>query len=258
MNSTQAIADALDRARRTGEPTEPVSEAFGLADVADAYAVQAFNTRRWLSEGRRLAGRKIGLTSVAVQRQLGVDEPDFGMLWADTRCEDGGTLELDRFIQPRVEAEIAFEMAGAVTSPEATRAEVEAAVAGVGAAIEIADSAVADWRITLADTIADNASGGGFAFSRVHRALGDVDLPSAKMTLSKNGEGVSTGVGAACLDDPVNALVWLARTMVRFGRPLEAGDVVLSGALGPMIDPAPGDHFEVVIEGLAPLSIHCR
>ncbi len=254
-SDTGRIADALYEARSTGRPIPPPSETFGLDDAEGAYAVQAANTARWLDEGRRLAGRKIGLTSEAVQRQLGVDEPDYGMLWADTAWQSGASIPLERFIQPKVEAEIAFVMAAGVDSAEATRADVEAAVGGCLTAIEIADSAVVDWRITLADTIADNASGGGFVLASERRPLGGVDLPGARMTLSRNGEVVSTGAGAACLGDPVNALLWVARKMAAVGRPLVEGDVVLSGALGPMVDPAAGDRFEVSIDGLATIEL---
>lgn len=248
-------AEALFEARETRRPIAPVSETFGIEDVDAAYAVQEANTRRWLAAGRRLVGRKIGLTSEAVQRQLGVDQPDYGMLFDDTAYVDGAAVPIACFLQPRVEAEIAFDMRDRLDDPGVSRGDVERAVGAVRCAVEIVDSAIADWRISLADTIADNASGGGFVLGATRRALGEVELPGVGMTLVRNGERASAGVGAACLGDPLEAVVWLARRMAAVGRPLAPGDVVLSGALGPIVDAAAGDRFDVELEGLGSLHL---
>ena len=246
-------AAALYDARTAGRAIAPISQTYGLMDPDLAYAVQEANTARWITDGRRLVGRKIGLTSAAVQKQLGVGEPDYGMLWADTAHESGAVISIARFIQPRVEAEIAFVMSRRVDSPEAAPEDLKAAIGYARAAVEIVDSAIADWKITLADTIADNASGGGFVLGDVCRALDEVDLRLCGMVLSRNGTPASLGVGAACLGNPLNAALWLARKMAEVGRPLAEGDIVLSGALGPMVDVFPGDQIEVEIQGFAPI-----
>lgn len=246
-------AAALYDARKRGHAIARVSETHGIVEAELAYAVQEINTRRWLNEGRRLVGRKIGLTSAAVQKQLGVNEPDYGMLWADTAYPTGSVIPIERFIQPRVEAEVAFMMRRPMASPNATLEDLMASIDSARAAVEIVDSAIADWKITLADTIADNASGGGFVLGDDRRVLGDVDVRLCGMVLSRNGLPASLGVGAACLGNPLNAGLWLARKMAEVGRPLAEGDIVLSGALGAMVDVFPGDRIVVEIQGFAPV-----
>lgn len=253
--ANRTLADILYQSRVSGAPVEPLSKSHGLTDAGAAYEVQEINTTRYLGEGRRVVGRKIGLTSKAVQAQLGVSEPDYGMLWGDLAYGDGDTVPMSRFMQPRVEAEIAFVMERAVTSADATLTDVTSAIAYALPSVEIVDSAIADWKITLADTIADNASAGGFALGTDPRAITDVDMRLCGMLLTKNGKHVSLGVGAACLGHPLFATLWLARKMAAVGRPLEAGDIVLSGALGLMVDAAAGDRFSVEIQGFAPFSI---
>jgi 2-keto-4-pentenoate hydratase len=245
-------AAALYDARTAGRAIAPISQTYGLMDPDLAYAVQEANTARWITDGRRLVGRKIGLTSAAVQKQLGVGEPDYGMLWADTAHESGAVISTARFIQPRVEAEIAFVMSRRVDSPEAAPEDLKAAIGYARAAVEIVDSAIADWKITLADTIADNASGGGFVLGDT-RALDEVDVRLCGMVLSRNGAPASLGVGAACLGNPLHAALWLARKMAEVGRPLAKGDIILSGALGPMVDVFPGDQIDVEIQGFPPI-----
>lgn len=251
----QALAEILYESRRSGTPVPPLSKSHGLTDAGAAYEVQEINTKRWLSEGRRIVGRKIGLTSKAVQAQLGVGEPDYGMLWDDLSYGDGDIVPAARFMQPRVEAEIAFVMDRAVTSPDVTLTDLISSVAYALPSVEIVDSAIADWKITLADTIADNASAGGFALGTGPRKISDIDLRLCGMLLTKNGKHASLGVGAACLGHPLFATLWLARKMVEVGRPLQAGDIVLSGALGPMCDAEAGDYITVEIQGFAPFSI---
>lgn len=249
------VAEVIYNARRNGKPVPPVSQSHGVTDAGVAYGIQDINTKRWQAEGRRVVGRKIGLTSKAVQAQLGVGEPDYGMLWGDLAYGDGDMVSMSKFMQPRVEAEIAFVMEKAVTSPEATLTEVIAAVGYALPSVEIVDSAIADWKITLADTIADNASAGGFALGTSPRKVSEVDLKLCGMLLSKNGQHVSLGVGAACLGHPLIATLWLARKMAEVGRPLEEGDIVLSGALGPMVSAVAGDRFSIEIQGFSPFNI---
>lgn len=250
----QAAAAAIFAARETLTQIPPVRESHGIADVEAAYAVQALNTARWIEAGRRPVGAKIGLTSKAVQDQLGVGEPDFGTLWADYAFGEGDVVPLRRFMQPKVEAEIAFVIGRRLDDPQISLTRLTGAIDCAYAAVEIVDSAIAAWNIRLADTVADNASGGGFALGTEPRRIGDVDLRLGGMVLTLNGRPASIGVGAACLGHPLNATLWLARRMAELGRPLEAGDIVLSGALGPMVPVAAGDVCTVEIQGFAPLS----
>lgn len=244
---TQA-ADRLREAERSGKPCTPVRDV--VATAAEGYAVQEINTRLALSEGRRLVGRKIGLTNAAVRKQLGVDEPDFGMLFADMAYLDGLPVPTDRFLQPRAEAEVALVLGSDLVGGPFTVADVIRAVDFVLPAIEIVDSRIADWDITLADTIADNASSGAFVLGNTPLKLEGLDLRLAGMTMTKGGKEVSTGAGAACMGHPLNAAVWLADTLGGTDFPLRAGDIVLTGALGPVVPAVPGDVFEANIEGL--------
>ncbi len=250
-----AAADALFEARRSLKPIPPIRERFGLAGLADAYAVQAANTARLLASGQRLTGRKIGLTSPAVQRQMGVDQPDFGALWADLAFADGDAIPMRHFMQPKLEGEIAFVLGRDVPGTEPGMSDLIAAIDYVVPAFEIVDSAIADWDIRLMDTVADNASAAGYVLGTAPRRLEGVDLRLCGMVLSRNGAEVSTGVGAACMEHPLTASLWLARKMASLGEPLAAGQVVLSGALGPMVPVQAGDHFQLEIAGFAPVRV---
>lgn len=248
-------ADALFTARKGLKPIPPLRESHALPTPEDAYAVQDLNTARYIKAGRRLVGRKIGLTSKAVQLQLGVDEPDYGMVWGDLGFAPGSAIPSSHFMQPKVEAEIAFVLKRDLDRQDTSLLDVVAAVDCVLPALEIVDSAIADWDIKLIDTIADNASGAGYVTGDRPRRLGDVDLRLCGMILSRNEQVASHGVGAACLGHPLQAVLWLARKMVAVGRPLQAGDLVLSGALGPMVPARPGDRFGVEISGFAPFFV---
>lgn len=245
-----AAASRLRAAHGTRVACEPVADLLGGATIDDAYAVQDVNTEQWLADGRRLVGRKIGLTSAAVQRQLGVDQPDYGMLFADMAVDEGSDVDIGRLLQPRAEAEIAFVLDRDLPDPDTTVAEVLRAIDFAVAAIEIVDSRIADWRIGILDTVADNASSGLYVLGSSPVALGSFDPITCGMVMERHGEPVSTGAGRACLGSPVSAMAWLARTMASVGRPLSAGDTVLSGALGPVVPVQPGDVFEARISGL--------
>jgi 2-keto-4-pentenoate hydratase len=223
-------------------------------DAAGAYGVQAINTRLWEAEGRRIVGRKAGLTAKAVQQQLGVDQPDFGVLFDDMRVADGGSLDPARCLQPKAEAEIAFVLGADLLSAETSPQDVAAAVATVHAAIEIVDSRIADWKITFADTVADNGSSAFFVLAEQGLPLAGRDLEGAGMEMRINGAVVSTGIGAAALGNPLNAAAWLARTLAERGEPLKAGDVLLAGALGPMVTLTPGDKVESSVAGIGTCS----
>ncbi|GAA3696930.1 2-keto-4-pentenoate hydratase [Nonomuraea antimicrobica] len=254
VDARAQAADRLAEAARTGRPCAPIRDLVSTA--ADGYAVQEIHTRRALGAGRRPVGRKIGLTNPLIQQQLGIDQPDFGMLFADMSYSDGLPIPLDRFLQPKVEAEIALVFGADLLGGPFTVADVIRAVDFVLPAVEIADSRILDWDITLADTIADNASAGAFVLGGTPVSLRGLDLRAAGMTMTRGGQGgqggqeVSTGSGEACLGHPLNAAVWLATRLGHSEHALRAGDVVLTGALGPVAPVEPGDVFEARIEGL--------
>ncbi|MBB5786126.1 2-keto-4-pentenoate hydratase [Jiangella mangrovi] len=260
MSASTAVEEAAARLRgaeHSRTPCAPVRDLIGADDVEAAYAVQAVNLRRRYDAGRVRVGRKIGLTSPAVQRQLGVDSPDFGALLDDMVVPDGGAVPAGRLLQPKVEAEVAFWLAADIDAEVADPRELRDAVEAVGAAIEVVDSRIAGWDITLGDTVADNASSGMFVVSGTRVPLTEVEPAGVVMSLTRDGDGavVSEGTGAACLGDPLAALAWLAAAAMRFGDPLRAGEVVLSGALGPMVAASPGDRFTAGISGLGPVSV---
>jgi 2-keto-4-pentenoate hydratase len=254
--TVEQLAARLLAAGRDRAPVAPIRGELPPNDVAAAYAVQECITRSRLAAGARLVGRKTGLTAKSVQRQLGVDQPDFGMLFDDMAVPDGETVSAAQLIAPRCEAEVAFVMAADVELERPTTVDLLEAVAYALPAIEIVDSRIANWDIGIVDTIADNASSGLFVLGNRPAAVEDLDLRLCGMSLQKNGGGVSYGAGAACLGSPLTALLWLARTMYASGRPLRAGDVVLSGALGPMVPAAAGDTFEARIGGLGSVRVN--
>jgi 2-keto-4-pentenoate hydratase len=245
-----AAARRLLDAARTSEPCPPVRDLIGATDVAVAYAVQQQLTEVRTAAGARVVGHKIGLTSPAVQRQLGVDQPDFGLLFDDMDVSAQPVVPLAGLLQPRVEAEIAFVLGADLDTEELTPERVRAAIAYAVPALEIVDSRIAGWDITIADTIADNASSGRFVLGDERVPLADFEPVDAVMTMTADGEVVSAGTGAACLGDPLAALAWLAAAARRYGRPLRAGQVVLSGALGPMVPVRAGAHVIATITGL--------
>lgn len=252
-NNLELIAQRLRSAYSSG-PIPPLRGQLDPTDAVGAYAVQAINTRVWEAEGRRIVGRKAGLTAKAVQQQLGVDQPDFGVLFDDMEVADGGRLDPARCIQAKAEAEIAFVLGADLPSAQSSPAEVAAAVATVHAAIEIVDSRIADWKITFADTVADNGSSAFFVLAEEGLPLAGLDLEGAAMTMTVNGEVASTGVGAAALGNPLNAAAWLARTLAERGEPLKAGDILLAGALGPMVTLKAGDEVRTEIAGIGTCS----
>lgn len=248
------IAAALRQAQMTGVPIAPIGAALPAGDVDAAYRIQIINTDLAVAAGRRIVGRKIGLTNPVVQQQLGVDQPDFGTLFDDMAFRTGDTIPARRVLQPRVEAEMAFVLGADLTDPDVDERMVRRAVAGVTASLEIVGSRIADWKITITDTIADNASAGAYVLGNETVAITDLDLTGASMRLMRNGDEVSSGVGSACLGSPLLAATWLARELCRRGRPLRDGEVILTGALGPMVPASPGDAFAASIDGLGTVS----
>jgi 2-keto-4-pentenoate hydratase len=268
--------DMLVAARATGEPCPPVRGLLPDGDVDAAYAVQSAWVADQIAAGGRVVGRKIGLTNPAVQAQFGVDRPDFGVLFESMACPPGTPIDGARTLQPKIEAEIAFVLAEDLAGPMIGPAEVAAATGYVVAALEIVDSRIAGWDIGIVDTIADNGSSGLFVLGDRRQPLGRLDLAECVMTLRRvaggssgsggasgssgsggasrsgdaAGEVLSTGTGASILGDPLAAVAWLAAAVRDHGRPLRAGEVVLSGSLGPMVAVAPGDAFQADISGI--------
>jgi 2-keto-4-pentenoate hydratase len=257
MAQLAELAQRLRDAYTTG-PVAPLRDGLAPNDAAGAYTVQAANIAEWRQAGRRLVGRKVGLTSKAVQAQLGVDQPDFGALFADMAIADGGELLASKVLQPKAEAEVALILGTDLGGAKLTREQVAAAVAFAVPAIEIVDSRIADWKITFADTVADNGSSAFFVLGSKQKVLQGLDLWSCGMVLEVNGLVVSLGAGAACLGHPLNAATWLAQTLADRGESLHAGDVLLTGALGPMVTLKAGDRVKASIGGLGSVSFAYR
>jgi 2-keto-4-pentenoate hydratase len=257
MSEQTEIADLLWNAQQKKEPCPPVRDRFEGKDehaqAALAYAVQQVNIQRQVSAGRRIVGRKIGLTSPAVQRQLGVDRPDFGTLLDDMSIVDGESIDTTRLLQPKAEAEIALVLEKDLDHERHTVADLIDATAYALAAIEVVASRIAGWNIRFVDTVADNASSGLFVLGTQPVSLSKLDLAGVSMRMTCGDETVSQGTGAACLGNPLNAARWLADTLVQVGTPMRAGDVILTGALGPMVAVQAGRTYVAHIDGFAPV-----
>lgn len=256
--ATQALARRLDEAWENRKPIPPLSETDGLQSVEDAYAVQSSWSELRLSRGERIIGRKIGLTSKGMQEQMGVNEPDYGSLW-DSRYfpARGGRVEIptETFLQPRLEGEIAFLIGKPLAGTSATPQEVLAATEALAVAVEVVDSRIEDWRIKLADTIADNASYGGFTLGPWSRSLREAELRTLGMFIHQNGEPVIQALGAAALGGPARAAAWLVRKLTSFGVSLNPGDIVLSGSLGGAVPVKKGDVFVLEVYEQPPLTV---
>ncbi|PCJ63948.1 MAG: 2-keto-4-pentenoate hydratase [Bacteroidetes bacterium] len=249
----QTIADRLYQAAQSGIAIPPIRDVLGIEDLETAYAIQALNTRKRISLGAKVTGKKIGLTSFAVQEQLGVDQPDYGVL-LDSMEVSNQELMFSALMQPKAEAEIAFVMAKDLDG-DINIADLIEAIDYVTVSIEIVGSRIANWDIKITDTIADNASASHYILGESKVNIEEVDLVSCQMTLTKNDEIVSKGSGAACMDNPLNAALWLAQTMASQGNPLRQGEILLSGALGPMVPIEKGDKFVAKIDGLGSVSL---
>jgi len=255
VTEARARAQALYEARRTRTPIRPFTDDEPSLGMADGYAVQKELVAMLLADGDRIVGHKVGLTSRPMQRMIGVDSPDHGPVLGSTVYRDGDTVELSRFIAPRIEGEIVFVLGERLMGPGATVTEARAAVAGAVAGIEIVDSRIADWRIRLADTVADLASNGAAAVSSRIVPLGDLDTRLFGMTLTRNGELIDTGAGAAALGDPIAVVAWLANVLGRDGVALEPGHLVMTGALHAAVPMAPGDVFRADFDRLGPVTL---
>jgi len=247
--SAEAALDRLSAARAAGRPCAPVRTLLPPGDLGAAYAVQAAWVAGQVAAGDTIIGRKIGLTSPAVQAQLGVNQPDFGTLLATMGCSPGEPVDIGRLLQPRIEAEVAFFLAGDLDGPDIGLGDVLAATGAVAPALEIVDSRIAGWDISIVDTVADNASSGLFTVGPKSPPCG-LDLATCPMRLWRGEEEVSAGSGSTCLGHPALAVAWLASAARSYGQPLRAGEIVLSGALGPMVPVRAGDRFTAEIGGL--------
>lgn len=254
----EALARRLDRAWEERLPVQPFSETGAILSAADAYAVQTAWTRLRQAQGERILGRKIGLTSRAMQQQLGVGESDYGVLWSSRyfpATAARADVPAEPFLQPRIEGEIAFLIGRPLRGPGVTLQEVLNATDALAPALEIVDSRIADWRIRLVDTVADNASYGGFVLGPWSKAMREWDLRLVGMLLHQNGRPEVEGIGAAALGHPALAVAWLANKLSEFGEALEPGDVVLSGALGRALPVRQGDLFTLECWGCPPLTV---
>lgn len=250
MATAEIIAEKIRNAETTGELISPIKDELSETTIDEAYRVQQANTDFYRENGRSVSGRKIGLTSFAVQKQLGVDQPDYGMLWMDTEYQDGQEIPWSKLHQPKIECEVALVLKHDLTHNNIGIADVMQAIDYVVPSLEIVGSRIADWKISIYDTIADNASSGVYVLGGPPRKLDGLDLRMCGMVMERDGQPVSTGCGAACMGHPLHATVWLARKMLEKGIPLGEGDVVLTGALGPMVAVNPGDVITARINGL--------
>lgn len=245
-----AAARALREARATRRPIARVSTTFGLETIDEAYAVATLNVNERCAAGGRVVGRKVGLTSKAVQTQLRVDQPDFGVLFDDMEHLDGDEISMTRLIAPKVEAEVAFVLGRDLGLEATSYGAFVSALAYALPAVEIVDSAIEAWSLTLVDTVADNASSGLYVLGDQPIGVGALPFAELGARLDKNGSVASIGSGAACLGHPLRAAYWLARTLLARGESLRAGDVILSGALGPMVPVTAGDHVAARVGAL--------
>jgi 2-oxopent-4-enoate/cis-2-oxohex-4-enoate hydratase len=236
----------------------PLVERYPDLSIDDAYHISLHTLKLREANGERVIGKKIGVTSKAVQEMLNVHQPDFGFLTDQMQFEDGAEVSLAEtgLIQPRAEGEIAFCLKADLTGPGITAEDVLAATAWVAPCFEIVDSRIDDWRISIVDTVADNASCGVFVIGQIHTDPSCLDLAAVEMQINKNGESAGTGLGSAVQGHPAAAVAWLANTLGEYGIPFRKGEIILSGALAPLIPAAAGDHFNLTAKGLGSCSIH--
>jgi len=251
----QELADELWAADRDAAPITPLTDRNPDLSLHDAYAIQSVNIKRRIAGGERVIGRKVGLTSRPMQEMLGVDEPDFGVLTDRMIAEDGDLVALSRLVQPRIEAELAFVMERDLAGPGVTTASALGAIGGVLPALEIVDSRVADWKIKLVDTVADNASSGLVVLGGRMRPVTDLDLRLLGVAVSRHGQLIETGAGAAALGNPARCVAWLANKLGTLDAGLKAGDVVLPGAVHRMVAVQPGDVFRAEFAHLGAVTV---
>jgi 2-keto-4-pentenoate hydratase len=249
------MSRALLAARRERRPIAPLTERFPDMTIEDAYAVQQGLVAGLLADGDTIIGYKLGLTSKPMQEMLGVDQPDYAPVLGSTVYPDGGDVPCDRYIAPRMEAEICVVLDQPLSGPHCTAAQAWAATRGLIAALEIVDSRIADWKIKLADTVSDLASNGAVAFGSRVVPLDEFDPALIGMVFTKNGELVATGAGAAALGGPIDAVAWLANTLHPLGVTLPAGAIIMTGALHAAVPFEAGDVFRADFDRLGPITL---
>lgn len=243
IHRVQRVYELLKQAEEAKKSIAPITELYPDLTIDEAYQAQLQMIGEKVEAGRKIVGKKIGLTSVAMQQLLGVDQPDYGHLLDSMEVSHQGTIQLDDLFQPKVEGEIAFILNKDLTGPNVTVEDVLAATEYIAPALEIVDSRITDWKITLADTVADNASSGMFVIGEERYTVSDIDLPSIEMKLFKNGELVNTGYGSDVLGHPATCVAWLANKLSEYNVSLKAGEVILSGALSAAVVAEKGDRF---------------
>lgn len=256
VNNLKSFAEQLFEAEEKQSSIAPITSFEPQLTVQEAYSIQLENIERKLAQGQKIVGKKIGLTSVAVQKMLGVDEPDYGHLLDSMIVENGSVIRTQALLQPKVEAEIAFVLKSELRGPNVTALDVLQATDYVLPAIEIVDSRIEDWKIRLQDTVADNASSAFYVLGSEPTKIEDVDLALIGMVLEKNGKSVNSGVGAAALGNPVQCVAWLANRLADFDISLRPGEVILSGALSAMVEVQSGDSFTARFAHLGEVSVH--
>ncbi|OBF05094.1 2-keto-4-pentenoate hydratase [Mycobacterium sp. 852002-10029_SCH5224772] len=244
------LAADLAQAERSGEPIAPLTAAYPDIDVVDAYEIQLINIRQRVAEGARVLGHKVGLSSLAIQQMMGVDEPDYGHLLDEMQLFEDTPVKANRYLYPRVEVEVGFVLNADLPGAGCTEDDVLAATEALVPSIELIDTRITDWKIELCDTIADNASSAGFVLGEARVSARDIDVKGIDAVLRRNGEVVAQGRTDAVLGNPVTAVAWLARKVDGFGVRLRKGDVVLPGSCTKAIDAHPGDNFVADFAGL--------
>jgi 2-keto-4-pentenoate hydratase len=254
-NKFRILSEHLAKAETNRSGVEPLSSIAPDLTIEDAYQVQLATIESKVAAGKKIIGRKIGLTSKAMQNLLGVDQPDYGHLLDNMVIEDGGDISSNLVLQPKVEAEIAFVLKKDLTGPYVSVPDVLLATEYVVPALEVVDSRIADWKIKLEDTIADNASSGLYVLGETKMKPDNIDLAQVGVVFYKNGEIMNTGVGAAALGHPATCVAWLANKLFEFGITLKAGEVILSGALSAAVNAEPGDEFKARFDHLGEVSV---
>jgi 2-keto-4-pentenoate hydratase len=248
------LAADLAQAERSREPIAPLTSAHPDIDVVDAYEIQLINIRQRVAEGARILGHKVGLSSLAMQQMMGVDEPDYGHLLDEMQVFEDVPVKAGRYLYPRVEVEVGFILSADLPGADCTEDDVLAATEALVPSIELIDTRISDWKIALCDTIADNASSAGFVLGEARVLPADIDVKAIDAVLTRNGEVIAEGRSDAVLGNPVTAVAWLARKVESFGVRLRKGDVVLPGSCTKAIDARPGDQFVADFTGLG--SVH--
>lgn len=251
----KTAAERLSSSAATGIHCEPIRELIGVDAIDHAYAIQKLNVEQRISSGEKPVGYKIGLTSEKVQAQFGIDQPDYGVLFDTMLKDQEEIIAWDELMQPRVEVEIAFIVNKDLNDENLTMDDMRAAIGEAACSIEIVGSRIRNWDIKIVDTIADNASASHYVLSDKRRSLEGFDLEGCKMTLYKGDELVSEGKGSDCMGSPLISALWLAKKMQELGNPIRKDDVLMTGALGPMVGVNPGDEFQAKIEGLGEVMV---